>query len=218
MSRQDTGSRMPVLILLLVNLVLGGLIALEIRQPELFVRRAAILVDAIPPSDSGATPATTRLQPITIGEAAFAAIATRPLFSPDRRPSEDAADSSTGPVSADLSAYAVTGVVTSADGGVAILEKSGGAPGPGLVLSPGDTIEGWTLDEILDDRVVVVKDGERQELMLRKDEARPRARTRRAQPGTQQPAQTPRRILPRAPEVQQQQQQLQQQQQQQPSQ
>lgn len=209
MSRQGARSRMPVLLLLCVNFLLAGLIALEIRRPELFVRQAEMPLDVIPAAGSGATPATARLQPVATGETAFAAIATRPLFSPTRRPSEAAPDGPTGPVSADLSAYTVTGIVNSADGGVAILEKSGGAPGQGLVLGLGDTIEGWTLDEIHEDRIVVLKDGERQELVLRKDKARPRARTRtrRAQPGAQQPAQTPRRLQPRAPEVQQQRQQ-----------
>lgn len=201
MKRGGTQSRMFLLLLLGVNLLLAALILQEIRDPDLFVQRTVMPAGAIIPADSGATPTTTRLAPIVTGEAAFAAIATRPLFSPTRRPPEGSVDSPTGPVSSDLSGYVVTGIVTSADGGVAILEKSGGVPGrePGLVLSPGDTIEGWTLEEIQDDRIVLLKDGEREELALRKDEARPRARRPRA--GA--PGAAPRRVLPRAPELQQ---------------
>lgn len=204
MKRRGASPRMHVWLLLGANLLLAGLILLEIRDPDRFVRRTSIPAGAVVPADSGATPATPRLAPVATGEAAFAAITTRPLFSPTRRPSEDATGSPTGPVSSDLSGYAVTGIVTSADGGVAILEKSGGAPGqePGLVVHPGDTIEGWAVNEIHEDRIAVTKDGERQELMLRKDVPRPR--TRRPRAGTQPQAPAPRRILPRAPEVRQQ--------------
>lgn len=202
MTRHGTPPRTLLWLLLGVNVLLAGAIFLEFRNPDLFVRRVAAPAGAIQPADSGATPATTRLAPVVTGEAAFAAIAARPLFSPTRRPPEGSADGPTGPVSSDLSGYAVTGIVTSADGGVAILEKTGVAAGqePGLILSPGDTIEGWTVDAIREDRVVVLKDGERQELILRKDDDRPRLQRPRAAT----PAPAPRRLLPRAPELQQQ--------------
>lgn len=203
MKRGGVQSRIFLLLLLGINLLLASLVLQEISDPDMFVRRTVLPAGAIIPADSGATPTTSRLAPIITGEAAFAAIATRPLFSPTRRPPEGSTDSTTGPISSDLSGYVVTGVVTSADGGVAILEKSGGAAKqePGLVLGIGDTIESWTLEEVREDRIVLLKDGEREELMLRKDGVRPR--TRRPRAGA--PATAPRRILPRAPELQQQQ-------------
>jgi hypothetical protein len=85
--------------------------------------------------------------------AAFAAVAERPLFAPSRRPANAAAGALLGNGLA--ARYRLLGII--ADGGSrhAWLAKRLAAGAPSFEIGEGDTLEGWTVRRIGEDRLIL---------------------------------------------------------------
>ena len=202
MRRRPSPVRAAAPLLLAVILLLGGLLALEFERPDLFVHRLAASDGMASGIKSPSTdPAAARLVPKMPGEATFAVISARPLFSMTRRPPEQPTGAAAVPTSSKPPSLALTGIVSSGEGDTAIFEPAGktSRTGPGLVVHAGDTIEGWTVEaiEFEERRVILTKDGERLELELKAGEIR---RPRAPPPGLA----TPGAPVPRRPEARQQ--------------
>lgn len=96
----------------------------------------------------------------------YAVIAERPLFVSDRRPpsgeTESEAPEEEPPAKLE---YDLTAVVMSPEGKTALLQK----PGEKKVerALEGDLLDGWTLTQILEDRVVLERQGEKNSIVLR---------------------------------------------------
>lgn len=90
-------------------------------------------------------------------EGAFSEITARPLFSASRRPPRVAARAPSAP--ADL---LLIGVVTSADDRSALI--SHGRPAKIERVAPGQELDGWTVQDVLLDRVVLVHQSDSVEL------------------------------------------------------
>ncbi|MGE5154145.1 MAG: hypothetical protein ACM3ST_09025 [Bdellovibrio bacteriovorus] len=117
--------------------------------------------------DSGADP-LARLEPPEDREA-YASVTERPLFRPQRRPPEEDPETpeqapETKPAvdlaGLDLSAVVITPGVVSAwirDSKAQELKR----------VRPGDELEGWAVKDILSDRLVLERQGELNELLLR---------------------------------------------------
>ncbi len=189
MTRRPSRSLPLILLLLLVNTAFGAVIFAELTRPDLFVRRMGASGTEAPQNSAPQLRSQEDPGVAMPGEAAFAVITQRPLFSPDRRPPQESAGGSATPVSDKLPPLLLTGVVIADDDSVAIVED--GAPGrqnePGQVVRLGDSIQGWTVEEILPDRIVLTRGEDREELRLVEDGAqRQRVQRRRApvgQPG-----------------------------------
>ena len=189
MKRRPSRARAAILPLLAIILLLGALLALELRDPDLFVRGLAVSGGAAPATEPVPTdPAGARSIHKMPGEASFAAISLRPLFSPTRRPPEQATTAAEAPTSNKAPSFDLTGIVSSGEGDVAIFEPARKASrrGPGVVVRVGDTIEGWAVEAIEFEarRVVLTKDGERLEMEQKADETR---RPRTPPPGLKAP-------------------------------
>jgi len=106
---------------------------------------------SIPPLQTGSAELTapTRLDD-------FAALAERPPFSASRR----AAPSTAGDADAlVLGRYRLSGVVVAPTSRSVILR---GSDDRSLVVTEGETLDGWTVDEISAEKVVFTSDGRRQ--------------------------------------------------------
>lgn len=157
-------------VLLALTLVLTGLLVMQWRHwpPPLpsdqSERRDGA---AVPEPGEPANGAATRLAPPEAKET-FASIAERPLFRPQRKPPEPPSAEPSGPVSTeagslegiDLSAVLIAPGVTMA------WIKDPSAPDLKR-LRPGDEHAGWSVQSILADRVVMERQGETNELILR---------------------------------------------------
>ncbi|MCG8354390.1 MAG: hypothetical protein MI920_02340 [Kiloniellales bacterium] len=100
----------------------------------------------------------------------FAQITARPLFRPSRRPAQQAAtpEAPSGPPpSLEL---ALTGVVTSLDERVALLRVQRDAKV--VRTREGEEIDGWVVQEILPDRVLLQHGATTQELLLQAGQER----------------------------------------------
>lgn len=150
------------LILLAGYLAGAGLLAYELQPtPPLAPPSPEQTVHAPPPVE---------LPPIAINNVAiYDAIIERPLFSPDRR-QEDESDT---PVAspAPQRVAAAEGIdgfrlaaVMKEPGSVTVLIEN--PSGETLALHQGDKLGSWQIEEILDDRVVIVSDTRRETLMV----------------------------------------------------
>lgn len=199
--------------LFLLCLLLAGAVALAVRYPDSLVLRLRAPTDGAPTEPGSAAGDGARASPYSPpGEAAFAVIEHRPLFAPDRRPSEDEPEAVgndlEGPAS--LDGLALTGIVGAGAQRIAIIEQARavrGAQDDGkpLSLRVGDDLRGWTVDAIAVDRIVLVKGTMRHELELSEDAARRLQRAPRRTPTTNPPTAAPRQNL-RQPQPRQQQQ------------
>ena len=86
----------------------------------------------------------------------FAAIGERPPFSATRRSIGSASGDDTALV---LGRYRLSGVVVAPSARSMILS---GSDNRSLVVAEGETVDGWTVDEITAERVVFTSDGRRQ--------------------------------------------------------
>ncbi|MEE2565719.1 hypothetical protein [Hyphobacterium marinum] len=99
----------------------------------------------------------------------FAAIAQRPLFRPDRRPEpEPVVTIPDGPVTPIQSSdnppdFIVVGVVTGPEGRGAATVRDGTET---RRVYAGDTVQGWRVDTINRDGIVVTRDGQRWSLPI----------------------------------------------------
>lgn len=112
----------------------------------------------------------------------FSAIVERPLFSPTRRPPAAPALATQPAVRPRLDHLALIGVLISADGRVALLEQ----PRSPSILEAreGETVEGWTVESIAADSVMLRWQDSRHTLTFEKETASPARRT----PGARRPA------------------------------
>jgi len=147
-------------------LLLGGLLAIQ----WLGWRPVNPLAD-LEQEQSNETAGVPPVSPSTLGEVPdvdhYAVISDRPLFVPDRRPPSDEAAETDVPeeeLPAKLE-YDLTAVVMSPEGKTALLQK----PGEKKVerALEGDLLDGWTLTQILEDRVVLERQGEKNTIVLR---------------------------------------------------
>ncbi len=190
MSRTPPGRRLAIIVLLAANLAVGALVALELRQPDIFVRTLALPSPEAPGQD---TPVVSPGNPASIlpGEADLAVVVARPLFSPTRRPPppDETASAATGP--ADLSGLRLVGVVGSENAYVAIIEYSR-PRGKTVHLRAGDKLEGWLVEKIETEQVILHQ-GDARHGMALSVRKRKRQPTRRTKPGT------PQRTVPATP-------------------
>ncbi|UCH75172.1 MAG: hypothetical protein JSU82_04830 [Rhodospirillales bacterium] len=167
---------------MLFCLLLAGVVALEMRHPDSLVLVVETGGGAQGGPDSvadGQAEDGTYRPP---GESVFQVIEERPLFSPDRLPREDApvAVPEGPPPPSGLDGLMLTGIIHAGDAWVAIVEPTG-PPRPGseaLSLQVGETLRGWTVEEILEDRMVLAHSDRRFEMVLTEDPTRRRQRPR----------------------------------------
>ncbi len=200
--RRPVRRRALVALLLLTCILAGGMLALQRAYPDLLVQRMAGGQDEAPPAratenapDSG--------QPASAPppESRFAVIALRPLFSPDRRPSDQPGAPATAASGGAPTDLLVTGIVMAGEDSVAILEpvRPGPQADPGLVARIGDGVAGWTVEAIEPGRVVLVRDGERHEMALIDEDDPRRSKAGRRAPAPNRPRLTPSPPRPQQP-------------------
>jgi hypothetical protein len=183
--------RLPVL-LALACAGLAGIIATEVTETTVL------------PAPSDGVSATTpgaELEPPGAQRAyaprpldSYVGIGERPLFSPSRRPSPPAAVGGSGKGGHDT--LMLAGVILTTSKRLAMLEtkQKGGA----VVVREGQIVEGWSVDAISADRVVISQNGESVELLLDDKLRAPRREVRRT-PRTAKPAQPAPQPPPAAP-------------------
>ena len=106
---------------------------------------------------------------------AFSGIAARTLFNPTRRPIEPPPDVKPVPV-VKPSQFSLVGVFISDGVRMALIRRSRASDY--IRVEEGQVIDGWRIERIVPDRVVISKGGTREELVLR-DQPPPRATPRR---------------------------------------
>jgi general secretion pathway protein N len=125
-------------------------------------------------------PASSSLPPID----SFAEVTRRPLFSPTRQPPPPEAVKDT---QGNANNFALLGIVISNGARVALIEY--GRPPALARLQEGQAVEGWTLQSILPDRVVLQHGASEQQEVKLKDRAGQPAQPR--QPGAAPPPPPP---------------------------
>lgn len=170
--------------LFLLCLLLAGAVAMETRYPDALVLQVQTSGGGTParldPEAASATEDGTYRPP---GETAFLVIEERPLFAPDRRPPEAGTEpvDEGPPPPQGLDGLALTGIIRAGDEWVAIVEPTG-PPRPGneaLSVRVGESLRGWTVEEILEDRMALVHGSQRFEMEMTEDPARRRGTPRR---------------------------------------
>jgi general secretion pathway protein N len=131
---------------------------------------AGSTVPPLPPQ-----PASSTLPPIE----SFAEVTRRPLFSPTRQPPPAEVVKDT---QGNASGFALLGIIISDDGRIALIEY--GRPPALARLKEGQAVDGWTLQSILPDRIVLQHGATEQELRL-KDRAGAPAQPRQPGPAPQ---------------------------------
>lgn len=155
--------RRAPLILGALALVLGAVVALEMWAPtERHSVAAAVAVRT--PEVGSRTPARFALPPL----ARYAEVTARPLFSETRRPPLESASSG----DAQSAAFVLIGIVISPDARYALIAH--GRPLHTERTSVGQELDGWTVQQILPDRVLFQR-GDRS-LELKPRDATPPAR------------------------------------------
>jgi len=166
----------PSALLLLLCLVLGATIYYEVtsdhwsRLPPMAAARAPVAVVLPEPLPEFQLPPLSE----------FAGTVERPLFLSDRRPPEpdevvEAAPEKTRPLQ-----VIVTGVILSEAGRFALVRREGAAEV--FRLAARDTIDGWSVKEVLADRVIFERDEDSLEVEL-KDLTQPQAAPSRGRDG-----------------------------------
>ncbi|WP_198243489.1 hypothetical protein [methane-oxidizing endosymbiont of Gigantopelta aegis] len=99
-------------------------------------------------------------------------IVMRPLFIEGRRPIEGGSDDdSIAAISNDIKQFALMGVYTIENKLIALIKDQTNADHY-LKKSVGDEIAGWTIKQILTDRIIIERSGQTQEIELRKPKPR----------------------------------------------
>ncbi|HSO43600.1 MAG TPA: hypothetical protein VLR47_12320 [Rhodospirillales bacterium] len=150
--------------------VLAGLVALQLRQPS----------EVPPPALAPAAPAeAAALDPpepyVPRPLQSYGGIAERPLFSPSRRPTP-AGGAAAGKSGHD--SLMLAGVILTTSKRLAMVESKS-ANGAVVVVREGQVIEGWSVETIAADRVVISQNGEVVELLLDDKLKAPRKELRR---------------------------------------
>jgi general secretion pathway protein N len=143
-----------------------------------------------------------RLEPMEDREA-YASVIDRPLFRPQRKPPEEEPDevapTAEAPEARDLAGFDLSAVVIT-PGVVSAWVRDPSAQDLKR-LRLGDELAGWSVKDILSDRLVMERQGERDELLLRDFSQMPPpvAQPQRARP-TPVAQRTPPRAIPRPPQ------------------
>lgn len=197
--RRSTGGRVAAFILFLAAAGGAAILGLYFNDPDRFVVRLG--GGEHPGSAPIATEATPRAQqqdPVSAPppESRFEVIALRPLFNPDRLPPEEEAAPEPETSGNSVPDMTVTGIIMAGDEGVAILEPSRpGSKDQRLMVRKGDRVQGWKVEKIEADRILLSKGDETVDLKLKKDES-PAQRQPNRQPNAQQNQQRQRAIPP----------------------
>ncbi|MDZ3837206.1 MAG: hypothetical protein U0S49_07520 [Rhodospirillales bacterium] len=161
---------------------LAGVVAVQLNQAEDVPPPA--LARAGAPAEAAAPDPPEPYLPRPIES--YGGIAERPLFSPSRRPSP------TGGGAAGRSGHdslMLAGVILTTSKRLAMLESKR-ATGGVVVVREGQVVEGWSVDSIATDRVVISHNGEVVELLLDDKLKAPRKEVKRT-PQTAKPAPAP---------------------------
>ncbi len=181
-------TRALMLFLGLAGAALAGTVAFELRQPP-------------PPApslgDNAAAPsrkASAKAAPLPRADnvRAYDVISNRPLFSETRRPPEHEPDAPE-PTSEALRHVGLTGVVITPERKTALIysQKS-----PEMLnLQEGESLEGWHLDKVLQDRIVLSHGDETAEIVIW-DKTRPRPPRRQPPSATRTAKKSPERATP----------------------
>ncbi len=180
-SRSRDGAR-PSALLIGLCLILGGVIYLELSAGPSPPAASPVPIALGPPEPAVlpvADPGFT-MKPLDD----FSEIARRPLFIPSRRPlPPDTEPPRPGPRTAKRHRFTLKGVVIVDDERMAVLQRGRGRTV--LRAVEGEIIDGWLVEAILPDRVVLRQGETREEVVLRDIFNAPsRARVRKAVPGT----------------------------------
>ena len=182
MKSRSRGGRRPSTLLIGLCLILGGVIYLELSVGPSHPAASPIAPDppepaVLPVADPGFT-----MKPLDD----FSEIARRPLFIPSRRPlPPDTEAPRPGPRKAERHRFILKGVVIVGDERMAVLVIQQRRSRTVLRVVEGQQIDGWLVEAILADRVVLRQGETREEVVLRDIfGARSRAKARTAVPGT----------------------------------
>lgn len=177
MARMTTGYRGLVLVLTALCVLLALVIWRETGASDTASVPPAPLAQAVLPAAAAGLPAAQSapaLPPIS----AYAEVTERPLFSPSRQPAPpEAAQEDLG----NSSAFTLLGIVISEGERMALIEH--GKPGVVARLKEGQAVEGWRLQAIEADRVILEHGGTQQPLKLKDLKDRPGAAQPVVRPG-----------------------------------
>lgn len=153
-------TRRPSPLLLLLCLVLAGLVAAQLLLPEKNLPTGSTTANA------AASPVTANLRPGFSMRPldAFSEVIERPLFRPDRRPAPVVVDAAKADGTS-RQGYALLGVVIDDDMRMALLRPKGAKRT--LRILEGQQIDGWTVEDVRPDRVVMRRGGVSEEVRLR---------------------------------------------------
>lgn len=169
----------PGLALLLGLLCLGlGVIVyreLDATGGEVAAGPAPVAAGAAPPLPP--QPASAPLPPLE----AFAEVVRRPLFSPTRQPPSEAVKDTQG----NAGNFALLGIIISNGVRVALLQH--GRPPATARLKEGQGVDGWTIQSILPDRVVLQNGAAEQEIKLKDRPQQPPQPPQPRQPARAEP-------------------------------
>ena len=123
------------------------------------------------PVEQATKPAPLRLPSVNIWELeAFEEIVARPPFTPGRRPVESGSGVAAAPVDVSsntggqaLSTLRVSAILVEDEQMTALVERGDGSA---LTLREGHKLEGWHVDRITDDRVVLALGGRQREMLV----------------------------------------------------
>ncbi len=182
MKSRGRGGRRPSALLIGLCLILGGVIYLELS------------IGPSPPAASPIPIAPGRPEPAVLLVADrgftmkplddFSEIARRPLFIPSRRPlPPDTEPPRPGPRKGERHRFTLKGVVIVGDERMAVLQRRRSRTV--LRVVEGQQFDGWLVEAIMADRVVLRQGETREEVALRDIfYAPPRGKVRKAEPGT----------------------------------
>lgn len=138
---------------------LGAVVAMQLRDPP-EVPRPAVTPAAAPAEAPSLEPPEPYLpRPLE----SYGGIAERPLFSSSRRPTPSGGAAAAGKAGHD--SLMLAGVILTTSKRLAMLETKR-ANGGVVVVREGQIVEGWSVDTIAADRVVISHDDEVVELLL----------------------------------------------------
>lgn len=182
MKSRSRGGRRPSALLIGLCLILGGVIYLELSFGPSHPAASPIAPGppepaVLPVADPGFT-----MKPLDD----FSEIAQRPLFIPSRRPlPPDTEPPRPGPRKAERHRFTLKGVVIVGDERMAVLVIQRRRSRTVLRVVEGQQIDGWLVEAIMPDRVVLRQGETREEVALRDILKTPsRAKVRKVAPGT----------------------------------
>lgn len=182
MKSRSRGGRRPSALLIGVCLILGGVIYLELSFGPSHPAASPIAPDPPEPAVLLAADPGFTMKPLDD----FSEIARRPLFIPSRRPlPPDTEPPPPGPRKAERHRFTLKGVVIVGDERMAVVVNRRGRSRTVLRVVEGQQIDGWLVEAIMPDRVVLRQGETREEVALRDILKAPsRAKVRTVEPGT----------------------------------